>query len=120
MVDYNEIEHEGQTYKIYNSFKPERLEGETYEEYKLRRKAIKSYIKSKKNNFIHVSTMLLPLMVDGQVMLDKNNKPLWTEKTKGVTYRKNEKETDHMDLVKHFDNIKDTLKQEEDGRQEDI
>lgn len=52
-IDYTKREiSDGSIVKIYHSNKPERLEGETFIEYKLRLTAMKTYYKANKNKLI--------------------------------------------------------------------
>ena len=70
-MEYEEIPYNGKTIKLFNSYKARRLEeeGETYEEYKIRQAAIKSYMKNRKN-MKHVAQILIPKM-DKESMMDE-------------------------------------------------
>lgn len=110
MINYKEIEYgEEGMIKIYDSYKPYRLtkqetgvDDETFLEYKVRQKAIKIYTK-KRGKKIHISSMLIPLMTkEGNIILDKEGKPIWVGKTKGTTYKKDELKKEHLNLVEHL------------------
>jgi hypothetical protein len=114
--EYSEVIYNGKKIKIYNSFKGERLPEETYEEYKVRRKAVKNYQKSKsKGAMKYVSSMLIPQMkldynsqtskFEETVSTDEKGNVIYTGKTKGKTYYKDSKEEDHMSLVNHLKEI---------------
>lgn len=113
-MEYQEIKIGGETIKLYNSFKPERLEEETYQEYKYRRQAIANYIKSKDKNFKHVATMLLPELDEKGELVLTNGKPNWTGKTKGNSYVKNEVKEEHMGIVEHLKQIANERKNTEE------
>jgi hypothetical protein len=78
-------------FEIFDSISPKRLEFESKEEYVIRRKFIKELEKKKKNtrNYIHVSTTLIPLKNEKGEVVIMNGKPLWVDRTNGVTYIKN-------------------------------
>ena len=100
MVEYQEIKINGETIKLFNSFVPQRLEEETYLEYKYRRQAIKNYMSSKDKQFKHVANMLIPKMTpEGNLELDLNKRPIYIGKTKGVSYVKDNKKEEHMGIV---------------------
>lgn len=114
--NYSEIIYEGNKIRIYNSFKGERLPEETFDEYRARRKAIKNYELSKKKGAMkHVSSSLIPQMqlnyntetnkFEETVATDDKGKVIFSGKTKGVTYYKNNKEQEHLSLVEHFKKI---------------
>lgn len=79
--------------EIYDSLSPKRLEEETYEEYVIRRNLLKEFEKkkSKLRNFIHVSSILLPEINEKGEMVTENGKPKWMGKSKGITYKKENK-----------------------------
>jgi len=105
-MEYTVIEHEGKDLKIYNTIKPQRVEEETQEEYKIRRKAIKNYLKNKEK-VIHRSAMLIPKMNDdGEIEFDSQGKPTYIGKTKGVSYKKENKKEEHLTLVDKLEELK--------------
>lgn len=105
-MEHTVIEYEGRELKIYNTIKPQRLEEETQEEYKVRRKAIKNYLKNK-HNLIHRSAMLIPKMnADGEIEFDQQGKPTYVGKTKGVSYKKENKKEEHLTLVDKLEELK--------------
>src|SRR6056297_3203868 len=102
-MEYESIKYGDGHIKLFNSHKARRLEehGETYEEYKIRQKAINSYMKNRKS-MKHVATMLIPKMKEnGELDLGPNNKPQYIGKTKGNSYVKDKKELkeEHMELL---------------------
>jgi hypothetical protein len=71
---------------------PDRLEGESYEEFKTRQKLIKKVVTRylKRGELAFMSSMIVP-QLDGQgkIMLDDKGNPLLTNKvTRGRTYIK--------------------------------
>jgi hypothetical protein len=107
-MEYTEVDYEGEKIKIYNTIKPIRLEEETQVEYKLRRKAIKNYLKNKKT-LIHPSVMLIPdTDDDGNIIFDLKGNPTFVGKSKGVTYRKEKKEVtgEHLEIVNEMEKLK--------------
>lgn len=116
--EWTEVLIDGNILKIYNSLKNERLPEETFEEYKVRRKAIKNYMKSKeKGAFIHKSANLIPKMgiqfneetkkLEDAIVTDNKGNPEWIGKTRGVTYIKHNKKKEHLELVETLKNIAD-------------
>ncbi len=118
MTDFQTIKTPKGELKLFNSFSPQRLkhEGETLDEYHMRRAAIKSHLKGKKKgNLIHISSALIPKMdLEGGVELGPDGNPIWIGKSKGTTYVKGNEEEEHMSLVEHFKNIK----KDESGREQ--
>ena len=114
MIEFQEVKVEGdRDVKLYSSLKAHKLsasetggEDETREEYEIRKKAMNNYKKWKKKNknMVHVSSMLLPLQVEDKLITDHKGNPVYHQKTKGVTYRK-DKEAEHMDVLKHMQHI---------------
>lgn len=111
--EYSEVEYEGEVIKIYNSFSNKRLEEETYKEYKIRRKALNNYYKSKnKGTLKHLSSALIPKIehkvINGEVKevlsTDHNGNIVYIGKTKGETYYK-DKKTEHLNLVEKLKDI---------------
>ncbi len=118
MTEFQTIKTVKGELRLFNSFSPQRLkhEGETLDEYHMRRGAIKEHTKGKKKgNLIHISSALIPKMdLEGGVELGPDKQPIWIGKSKGTTYVKGEEEEEHMSLVEHLKK----LKKDESGEQE--
>ena len=83
------ITHEGKEYEIAASFSPQRLEGEDYETYKIRRTLLKYYYKMKRShNLMHVSAMLIPETDENGNVIQREGRVNFIGKTKGTTYIK--------------------------------
>lgn len=82
-----------ETVEIYDSFSPARLENETREEYKVRRELLNELYKLKKTRreMVHKSSNLIPLTNEEGKVLIVQGKPIYIGKTKGITYKKEEK-----------------------------
>ena len=81
---------------------PERLKGESFEQYKKRQRIVKKGIKQYlKGDMFHVSSVLVPLTSgDGKVMIGADKLPIWISRTKGRTFINKDKKSRKEKYVK--------------------
>ena len=83
-----EVEFKNETYKVYDSVDPKRLEHESWEDYKVRKKLM-TYIKAARKrirNINYVSSQLIPAMTQENKIVKINNNVLYIGKSKGISY----------------------------------
>ena len=81
---------------------PERVKGESFEQYKKRQRIVKKGIKQYlKGDMFHVSSVLVPLTSeDGKVMIGADKLPIWISRTKGRTFINKDKKSRKEKYVK--------------------
>ena len=72
------------------SIRNERLEGESFEDYKRRQKIVNKSIRLyRRGKMFHVSSILIPKMdKDGKIVTGLDGRPIWIGQTPGRTYIK--------------------------------
>ena len=112
------LKKEGREIEVYDSIQNARLEGETYEQYTLRRK-VNEMRPKRTRDIVHISSFLIPqLDENGKVVFGKDGNPIFIGKSKGKTYVKENKakKEEHMKILEQFKEKAREEKIKKDGK----